>query len=172
MNLSELKNYLHRAPDSSVTLSLPDGRVIPAHFHVTEVGHVTKRFVDCGGTVRESEACVLQTWVGSPRDDGHRLTAGRLGKILGLSSAILPSDELSVEVEYEDPVVSQFTIDTIAQHGPELLIRLGLKHTDCLAKEQCGTTAIGRNLDVDDLSVAEPAEAACCSGGSGGKCCG
>jgi hypothetical protein len=174
MKLSELKNYLYRAPDSGVVFSLPDGRVIPAHFHVTEVGHVTKRFIDCGGTTRTAEACVLQTWVGSNQDDGHRLTAGRLAKILGLSHAILPSHELSVEVEHEDPFVSQFPIDEIVQRGPDLLIKLGLKHTDCLAKERCGVTDRSGNKEGDDdFAMADQVDAPCCSGGaSGGKCCG
>jgi len=31
---------------------LENGTMVPEHFHVTEVGVVTKHFIDCGGTVR------------------------------------------------------------------------------------------------------------------------
>jgi len=49
MNLRSFKYLLHQNQDRPVIFVLPDGDVIPAHYHVTEVGHVTKRFVDCGG---------------------------------------------------------------------------------------------------------------------------
>jgi hypothetical protein len=53
--------------------SPPDGDEILAHFHVTEVAHVTKRFIDCGGKLHDrQDACLLQTWVAD--DCEHRLT--------------------------------------------------------------------------------------------------
>jgi len=110
MNLQELKTCLQKRPELNLAVALPDGRHVPAHYHVTEVGHVAKKFVDCGGTFRAAEACVLQTYVGSSKDDGHRLTAGKLVQILGFADAFLPSDALPVEVEYEDQVVSQYRV--------------------------------------------------------------
>ena len=125
-------------PALVVSLTLPDGRQVPGHYHVTEVGHVAKQFVDCGGTFRASEACVLQTWMNSPVDDDHRLTAGRLDKILELAKPILPSRDLPVEVEYEDGRVTQFPLTAVAVEGAALNLQLGSKHTDCLARAQCG----------------------------------
>ena len=81
---------------------------------------------------------MLQTYFGSPKDDGHRLTAGRLAHILELAQPILPNGELPVEIEYEDGIVSQFPVESGAQAGTTLLLQLGLKHTDCLAKDKCG----------------------------------
>src|SRR3954466_8327670 len=95
MNLSTFKASLAPFGETPVRVRLPDGDPIPAHFHVTEVGHVTKRFVDCGGTVRSAEACLLQTWVPNDSSD-HRLTAGKVVRILDLATQILPSDELEV----------------------------------------------------------------------------
>src|SRR5712691_5890617 len=74
MKLNELTALLRAHSDSIPRFILPDGEAIPAHFHVTEVGHVAKKFVDCGGTFRDSEACVLQTYVAG--DFAHRLTSG------------------------------------------------------------------------------------------------
>jgi len=138
MKLSEFKSQLGAHPAAPVIISLPDGGIVPRHFHVTEVGHVAKKFVDCGGKFRASESCVLQTWTASDRDDGHRLTAGKLKFILGLADSILPSADIPVEVEYEDGVISQFPVDELVFDGAELNVRLGLKHTDCLARERCG----------------------------------
>jgi hypothetical protein len=163
MNLTELKRILSVHPDLTVAVALPEGDLVPAHFHVTEVGHVAKKFVDCGGTFRASEACVLQTYVGSAHDDGHRLTAGRLGKILELASPILPGADLPVEIEYESGVVAQFPLVTARAAGGGLTLQLGLKHTACLAKDRCGISEAG-----DREGEAER----CCAGASaGGGCC-
>ncbi len=138
MNLNELKSILFAHANRSIAMELPDGGFIPAHFHVTEVGHVAKKFVDCGGTFRASEVCVLQTYIGAPADDGHRLTARRLAKILDLAKPILPASDLPVEIEYETEVISQFPLETVRADAGVLTLQLGLKHTDCLAKDRCG----------------------------------
>jgi Family of unknown function (DUF6428) len=167
MNLTELKAQLRAHPELNVAIALPDGGLVPSHYHVTEVGQVVKNFVDCGGTFRASEACVLQTHVGSARDDGHRLKAGRLAQILDLARPILPSEELPVEVEYEDGVVSQFPlVEAIVGNGT-LTLRLGLKHTDCLAKAKCG----GEEGTGGDQEEREGNEACCAGTGGGRGCC-
>ena len=162
MKLSEFKARLGAQPEAQLIIALPGGGAVPRHFPVTEVGHVAKKFIDCGGTFRASESCVLQTWTGSDRDDGHRLTAGKLGSILGLAHSILPADDLPVEIEFEDGVVSQFPVEEIAGGPLELRVRLGFKHTDCLAKELCG---VG---DGKNNSVADPG---CCGKEAGAKGC-
>ena len=60
MYLSALKDLLREHSAKNLGFTLPDGDPIPPDFHVTEVGYVTKNFVDCGGTVRATAACVLQ----------------------------------------------------------------------------------------------------------------
>jgi hypothetical protein len=137
MKVSELKSILANHPALSTRFVLPSGDKIPAHFHITEVGHVTKRFIDCGGQHHDrTEACQLQTYVGD--DVEHRLNAGTFAKILELGSQVLPHDEIEIEVEYENCAVTQAPITSVAFMGEEMHFRLGEKHTDCLAKEKCG----------------------------------
>lgn len=59
--------WLQRHPRHALNFILPGGQALPAHFHITEVGHVKRRFIDCGGTVRERETCLLQAWVAEAR---------------------------------------------------------------------------------------------------------
>src|SRR4051812_39900898 len=100
MKLSELKSILATHPRKFPRFVLPDGDQIPAHFHVTEIGHVAKRFIDCGGTLHDTtDTCLLQTYVAD--DVEHRLNAVTFGKILQLGDKILPHDDLDVEVEYD-----------------------------------------------------------------------
>lgn len=166
MNITELISHLNAHADKPLLFVLPDGGMIPAHYHVTEVGHVMKRFIDCGGTRRTLETCLLQTWVHD--DVEHRLKAGKLAAIFGQAGDVLPHHELPVEVEYEDGVVAQFPVERAEVIDGALAFHLGLKHTDCLARGIC--------LPGECAPAAKPAAAAttavaasCCTPGS--KCC-
>ncbi len=135
MNLAEFRHHLQSHADLPLRFALPDGGLIPVHFHVTEVGHVTKNFIDCGGTRRVSESCLLQTWVAA--DTEHRLHAGKLDAIFDLAGAVLPHETLPVEVEYEEGLTAQFPVVGVEVVEGALQFGLGWKHTDCLAKEKC-----------------------------------
>ena len=152
MNLSGLKTNLRQHAGLNVRLVLPDGNPIQADFHVTEVGHVVKNFIDCGGTVRRIETCLLQTWVAG-NDAVHRLSAEKLAKILDLAGKVVPSDELEVEVEYEPCCVAQYKIERAEVGGSELRFQLAHKHTDCLAREVCGLTPAGSGCGSDSIGV-------------------
>ena len=135
MTVSALKLVLAASPELPLTVLWPDGDPIEAHFHVTEVGRVQKDFVDCGGTVRRMVTCLLQTWVGD--DVEHRITAGKLLKAFDHAEPVLASEDLPVELEYEACNVIQFTVTAVEREAERLVVRLGGKHTDCLAKDVC-----------------------------------
>jgi hypothetical protein len=136
MTLSELKSLLAAHPDRVFRLQLPDGDAVPVSFHVTEIGRVNKTFLDCGGTLRESTVCQLQIWVGEDYD--HRIETRKLSGILEKGGELLPDDSVPVEIEYEDEVISQYTVDSHAVAMDAVVIRLAHKHTECLAPELCG----------------------------------
>ena len=146
MKLQELKSLLRAHPTTLPRFTLPSGKQIPAHFHLTEVGYVAKKFVDCGGTFRDREACVLQTYVAEDFD--HRLEAKRFADILDLGRPILPGDDLEVEMEWDCCVVSQYPIASARVVDDKLEFQLVARHTDCLAKQNCGceSEAVNRPL--------------------------
>jgi hypothetical protein len=139
MKLKDLKQLLSRTSDRALRIQLADGHSVPESFHVTEVGQVTRTFIDCGGKVHATTACVLQSWLGS--DVNHRLSSAKLGKILRMSETIIPVDEVPLEVEYERGVISQYPVTDATVSDSEIVLQLGLKHTACLAKEACGEPA-------------------------------
>lgn len=135
MKLSALKSLLRDHPSATPRFHLPDGDQISAHFHITEVGHVTKRFIDCGGQLHDRrDTCLLQTWLGD--DVEHRLNAETFAKILDLGAQILPHDDLEVEVEYDCCVVSEYPISRAEVIGDNIEFQLGQKRTDCLARHR------------------------------------
>lgn len=135
MKLNELKELLENNPNKRFLLNLPNGREIPQSFHVTEVGFVSKSFIDCCGKKHSVETCQLQVWIGSDAD--HRMETDKLKKILQISSSVLPNDLLDVEVEYEDHVISQYPISNAVVSETSVTLHLTTKHTDCLAKDLC-----------------------------------
>ena len=137
MKLHELKSALRSNPNARIDVIFPDGDHIEPDFHVTEVGHVVKNFIDCGGTKRSTAACVLQTWVAA-NDKDHRLSAEKLAKILELSREVVAEEDLPLEIEYEGCNIVQYPVDRIEASAGEVILFLGKKHTDCLAKEACG----------------------------------
>jgi Family of unknown function (DUF6428) len=158
MKLKDLKATLALHPEALPRFIMPDGDQIPAHFHITEVGHVAKRFIDCGGQLHDtSDTCMLQTWV-SDADPDHRLTAGTFAKILQLGDQVLPHDDLEVEVEYEDCSITQSSIASATFTGKFIELQLGEKHTDCLAKELCGID--GKSCGTG--AATESGAASCC----------
>lgn len=135
IKVSAFKAALADAPDLPITVVWTDGEAIEPHFHVTEVGRVQKDFVDCGGTVRRMVTCLLQTWVGDDTD--HRITGGKLLKAFAHAAPVLGSEDLPVELEYETCNVVQLVVASVRQEADRLVLQLGSKHTDCLAKELC-----------------------------------
>lgn len=156
MKLQEVKQALTGL--SNIKFQLPDGSLVPSHFHVTEVGEVSKHFIDCGGTVRHEKVANFQLW--NANDYDHRLHPEKLVNIISLSQEILGLGNLEVEVEYQGNTIEKFGLDF---DGTNFL--LTSKQTDCLAKDKCGIPPQMQKISLVDL----PAIAETCTPGSG--CC-
>src|SRR5882757_6692360 len=147
MKLAEVKTILAQNLAAQVRFRLPNGGLVPAHAHVTEVARIDKRFIDCGGTLRTETLCRLQTW--SADDLDHRLTAGKLAKILAKAEAILLTDDLDVDIEHEIGVITQFPLGSVAMVDNELICQLTERHTACLAMDKClPPTPAGTGFDL------------------------
>ncbi|KPM48457.1 DUF6428 family protein [Jiulongibacter sediminis] len=157
MKLSEIKNHL--AQLKTIAFQLPDGSLVEEHFHVTEVGEVTKHFIDCGGTVRHEKVVNFQLW--SANDYNHRLHPEKLVKIIELSEKTLGMGDLEIEVEYQGDSIMKFGLDF---DGETFL--LTSKQTDCLAKDKCGIPE-KKVVKLSSLG-AHPAANGCTPGGG---CC-
>jgi Family of unknown function (DUF6428) len=134
MTFHDLENVLEANSELFPRFVLPNGDYIAAHAHVTEVGHVVRNFIDCGGLVGKEEKIVLQTHVGDDTD--HRLRADQFAKILRLGNRVIPSADLDVDVEYDCCVVAQYPIAEAAPDGDHLNLILRRGRTQCRARER------------------------------------
>ncbi|HEY3856064.1 MAG TPA: DUF6428 family protein [Verrucomicrobiae bacterium] len=135
MNVSQLKTELNKRPEAILRFILPNGNTIPAHAHVIEVARIDKRFIDCGGTLRNDSQCRLQTWFSDDVD--HRLTAGKLSRILEMAVPVLGSNDLEVDIEHEVGFITQFPLESVEVLTGEIVLHLAERRTACLAPEKC-----------------------------------
>jgi hypothetical protein len=143
MKLSEIKNILATA--EVVNFKLENGNSVPEHFHVTEVGIITKDFIDCGGTVRHEKVANFQLW--DADDYEHRLKAGKLLHIISLSEKVLGMEDLEIEVEYQAETIGKYDLGF---DGDNFLLLT--KKTACLAMDKCGIPTEKQKIELVNLA--------------------
>ena len=129
MLISAFKQTLREL--DTLKFQLPNGEFVPAHFHITEVGNITRNFIDCGGVQRQENKLNLQLWVASDTD--HCLDPTNLLNILQLAEKQLGNSNLEVEVEYQQSTIGRYKL---AFDGA--VFQLINTQTACLAPNQCG----------------------------------
>lgn len=157
MKLSEIKTILPNL--DVVTFQLPNKSFVPTHFHVTEVGIISKNFIDCGGTVREEKVVNFQLW--EANDFDHRLAPAKLLNIIELSERILNIPDLEIEVEYQAETIGKFGLNFDGK-----VFQLTSKMTACLAEDSCGIPPSKQKVQLVELGTES---SGCCTPGSG--CC-
>lgn len=151
MTLMELIEVLSRANDVPVNIYIHDGLsikddagFIPSHFHLTEVGLLTKKFVDCGGNMRETVTCSLQIWVAN--DTHHRLHTKKLLNILRHAVKFVPLDTpLTIEYQHRNTieiysVAFAHETNSVYFTPPGCGVHISMQpiSTACLAPDKCG----------------------------------
>lgn len=156
MKLSDVKEILPTI--NELEFRLENGKKIPSHFHITEVGSTQKHFIDCGGTIRKDKKVSFQFWEAADYD--HRLAPSKLLKIIQLSEEKLAISNEEIEVEYQGDTIGKYGLEFDGQN-----FILTSTSTACLASDQCGTK---QSISLKSLT-SSPKENACCA--PGGTCC-
>lgn len=158
MKLSQFISTIDSIND--IAFQLPNGTFVPPHFHITEMGLLTKNFIDCGNVVREEKVITFQVWFAG--DIEHRLNSEKVHKIINASKKLFENADLELEVEYQDAqTIGKFGLDF--QNG---IFQLISKQTTCLANDHCGIPADKMQPVVGEW---KSKEMSCCSPDSG--CC-
>ena len=157
MKLSNIKEILPAL--DNVEFQLENGTFVPEHFHVTEIGVITKHFIDCGGTERLDRVVNFQLF--DANDFEHRLKPQKLLKIIALSEERLGIGNLEIEVEYQSDTISKYGLH---YNGKDFV--LVPKQTACLASDACGIPAAKQKVQLAEITGEKQS---CCTPGSG--CC-
>ena len=157
MKLSEFRNHLSKL--SNIRFELENGELVPQHFHVTEVGQINKKFIDCGGTLRDEIKINFQLW--QAEDYDHRLSAEKLNNIIQLSIEKLNLADAEIEVEYQRETIGKYALSF---KDDKFILMNTL--TDCLAQDKCGIPVQKQKIRLSELNSGS---GSCCTPGS--KCC-
>ncbi|CAH0294988.1 DUF6428 family protein [Chryseobacterium sp. WG14] len=157
MKLSEIKEILPTL--ENVEFQLENGRFVPEHFHVTEVGQVTKNFIDCGGVIRNEKVVNFQLW--NANDYDHRLKPGKLLHIIKISEEKLGIEDREIEVEYQSDTIGKYDLEF---NGKTFVLKS--KTTACLAQDACGIPPEKQKKNLSELTVNQSNS---CT--PGGGCC-
>lgn len=157
MKLSEITRILPTL--QNVEFQLENGHMVPEYFHVTEIGSVSKHFIDCGGVVRKENTINFQLW--NADDYDHRLKPEKLLHIIKLSQEKLGLEDGEIEVEYQNDTIGKYDLDFNGK-----LFILKNKTTACLAMDSCG---IPPNSQSPSKDQGNSSNASCCT--PGGGCC-
>ena len=136
MQLRNFLNLLENNINSKLRFILPNGTYVKEHFHVTEVGKITKEFIDCGGTTRNKQTCLLQLWIAN--DEEHRVNAAKLHSIFNLAKHIYMDDKTPLEVQYGSEQAITYDVESCVVSENYIDITLKGQKTDCLAPDKCG----------------------------------
>jgi Family of unknown function (DUF6428) len=157
MKISEFKAHLNNL--NTVDFKLPNGTLVPLHYHITEVGRISKQFIDCGGDVHEEKYANIQIWVADDYD--HRVEPRTVLNIFDLSKKVLNDEDLEIEVEYQTDTIGKYDL-SFADNA----FQLQAKETDCLAKIKCNIPYSKPKIRFSELGLAT--QNTCTPGGG---CC-
>lgn len=155
MKLSQIKMHLGEVKD--INFILPNGDVVPTHFHITEVGVITKDFIDCGGKQRHEKVANFQLW--NANDLDHHLKPQKLRDIIDLSERVLGMEDLEIEVEYQSETIGKYALDF---NGRDFLLMA--KQTACLAEDACGISPEKQKVELSEIKASNTCK-------PGGGCC-
>jgi len=154
MKLLELKNILKTL--SEISFQFENGLHIPQHFHITEIGLITKDFIDCGGVIRNEKLISFQLW--HANDFNHRLKAKNILEIISIAENSMIFEDLEIEVEYQNSTIGKYGLSF---NGENFILKS--KTTNCLAEDNCGIQNSKPKVSLSKLQDEN------CSPGSG--CC-
>lgn len=157
MKLSELKEVLlEKQSQESFSIQLESGEGIDPHFHITEVGMVTKNFIDCGAKIHTDKKVSLQLW--HAQDFDHRLSPKKLLRIIESSEETLYLTDEEVEVEFQMNSLSKFNLEYLRERETFVLKN---QKTNCLAMDQCGIPVDQWDQKSDNLGACAPGSGCC-----------
>lgn len=110
---------------------MENGDKVPNHFHVTEIAQINKKYIDCGGTLRNDEFINFQLLIAGDID--HRLQAKKFLNIIEKSEKELKIGDFPIRVEYQGNTIENYDLE---YENSKLVLKN--RHTECLAGDSCG----------------------------------
>lgn len=162
MKTNEFLSLLKDHSSKSLIFEYKTGKLVGANYHITEVKNITIDAVDCGANTDFWKETIVQLWE-SPKEIGKRdyMSAYKALGILNRVDGIKPMEK-DVEVKFEysnsDFHTAQLFVNDFEISDDNLIIKLGVEHTDCKAKDECG---VPMEVGVQEDNSCAPGSGCC-----------
>ncbi|NND88130.1 MAG: hypothetical protein HKM28_02660 [Flavobacteriaceae bacterium] len=165
MKTKEFFQLLNQYKDTSLLFEYAPNQLVGTNYHITEVKHVSIDSVDCGSQTDAWNETIIQLWE-SPADLGaedYMSTFKALGILNKVGKMKAYDTESEVKFEYSNALfhTSQLHVNDYSLRGKNLIVHLGVRATDCKAKEACGVPETASVNEVETASCCSP-ESGCC----------
>lgn len=127
MNIKSFKTILETTKETQFILW--DGTLVPPHFHITEVGVVEKKSIDCGNQLQNDRRVFIQLWYSN--DASHRLSSEKILKIIAQAEKNWDIEALEIWIEYQTETIGWFNLEF---NGKWVLLPTS---TQCKAQDAC-----------------------------------
>ena len=163
MKTKEFLSLLEENPNKQLRFEYAPGKFVGHNYHITEIKNITIDSVDCGAGVDFWKETVIQLWESPDENDTlEYMTSLKALGILNKVDEIKPMEkEVEVKFEYSNErfhtaqlFVNDFSLDT-----DKLIMKLGVKQTDCKARETCGAPV--QNVVQKEGATCAPGSGCC-----------
>ncbi len=162
MKTLEFLELLEANKSKSLLFEYTPGKFVGANYHITEIKNISIDSVDCGAGTDSWNETVIQLWE-SPSEIGKTefMTAFKASGILNKVDKMRSMDkdaELKFEYSNDHFHTAQLFVNDFSYNDEKLIINLGVKKTDCKAKETCG---VPETVEVESQGACAPGSGCC-----------
>jgi len=153
MQTNELLEVLHTHKNKELLFEYLPGHFVGANYHITEVKNVTVDTVDCGGKSNFWKETIIQLWE-SPKEKDKTgfMSAFKALGILNKVDKIKPMEkdtEVKFEYSNEHFHTAQLFVNDCVYNEQKIILKLGVRKTDCKAKEACGVAVESTAMNIN-----------------------
>lgn len=162
MKTQEFLTLIAEHQDKSLLFEYLPNKFVGTNYHITEVKHITIDSVDCGAQTDAWKETIIQLWE-SPLDilNTKHMSAYKALAILKKVGTMKPYTlDAEVKFEYSNSTfhTAQLFVNDYEIKDQNLILKLGVKKTECKASEVCG---IVEEIKEKVTSCCTP-ESGCC----------
>ncbi|WP_261664330.1 DUF6428 family protein [Deinococcus sp. Marseille-Q6407] len=164
LSTAEVLDALRVQPQRPLEFWLHGERLVPAGYHLTEIGAVSTEAVDCGGRVDRWRETVFQLMDGTPEEAERGFMTTR--KALAIYDRVVGQITLdpAAPVRFEYGNLSRpalrYGVERLEQTDERLTVHLSLPGVQCKAGDACrlpaGLVTAGGELTVMSTGSCEP----------------
>ncbi len=134
MKTKEFIKQLGLQPESKTSFHFMDKKLVPDHYHITEIKNIISESVDCGKTKHIEKTTLVQLWAIDSESGKHQLSNKKIKHIFeGIDKSLGLNMEAEILFEFgdENNRTSSYKIEELVQTDDAIVVNLHVPQTEC-----------------------------------------